>query len=104
MEWAERNNLILKNVGEFPTCVRPQGVSVVDLTSATPRIANKIRNWMVEESDLSLLDHNYIRYLIKGSGRRAQVSGSVDKESRISTNKRWKMDTLEQDMFDEVLK
>lgn len=32
VKWAKRNNLILKNSSSVPTCVRPQGVSVVDLT------------------------------------------------------------------------
>lgn len=48
-KWAERNNLILKNIGDLPTCVRPQGVSVVDLTWATPSVANRIKEWTVEE-------------------------------------------------------
>jgi len=76
IKWAERNNLVLKNSGDSPTCVRPQGTSVVDLTWTTPNMVNRITNWTVEESYLSLSDHNYITFTIKGkTGRGPECSG-----------------------------
>lgn len=104
VKWAERNNLILKNTGDLPTCVRPQGVSVVDLTWAIPDVANRIKEWTVEEGDLSLSDHNYITFMIKGDGRKRWDTKCTIGKGRGATNKRWKMDTLDQDIFDEVLR
>lgn len=73
VKWAERNNLILKNSSSVSTCVRPQEVSVVDLT--TPSVANRIVEWKVEEGYLSLSDHNYITFRIKGGKRWKQTRG-----------------------------
>jgi len=104
VNWAERNNLILKNSGDLPTCIRPQGISVVDLTWATLSIANRIKEWTVEERYLPLSDHNYITFMIKGSGKKRPGLKGNGKKERGVTNKRWKMDTLDQEIFDEVLK
>ncbi|GAB1860854.1 Reverse transcriptase [Camponotus japonicus] len=103
VNWAERNNLILKNSGDRPTCVRPQGISVIDLTWATANIANRIKDWTVEEGYLSLSDHNYITFIIKGSGRKGVGAKGNGRKESGTANKRWKMDTLEQEIY-EVLK
>lgn len=97
VKWAERNNLILKNSSSVSTCVRPQGVSVVNLTWAIPSVANRIVEWKVEEGYLSLSDHNYITFRIKGErgGNRQEESKGIGNKDRGSANKRWKMETLE---------
>lgn len=79
VRWMEDNNLVLVNEGNSPTCVRPQGTSIIDLTWSTPVLVNRIKEWKVDESTLSLSDHSYITFRM------------------------WKMDTLDQEVFDEVI-
>lgn len=68
--WTEKNNLILMNEGNSPTCVRPQGISIIDLTWATPIVANRIRDWKVKVGKAlfvgSQLHHVYVRYRKNG--------------------------------------
>jgi len=58
----------------------------------------------VEEGYLSLSDHNYITFIIKGSGRKGVGAKGNGRKESGTANKRWKMDTLEQEIYDEVLK
>ncbi|XP_011870808.1 PREDICTED: uncharacterized protein LOC105563651, partial [Vollenhovia emeryi] len=59
-EWAETHGLVLVNEGRNPTCVRTQGVSIVDLTWATPSAARLVTGWRVEQNVETLSDHRYI--------------------------------------------
>lgn len=88
------------NEGTTPTCVRPQGISIVNLTWATPKIGSKIKNWKVEEANLSLSDHNYITFNIEISRTN---KARMKKGRNTNESPRWKMDTLDQEMYDEVL-
>lgn len=58
----------------------------------------------MEEGYLSLSDHNYITFRIKKGEKRRKESKGIGNKDRGSANKRWKMETLEQDIFDEVLR
>lgn len=100
VRWTEINNLVLINEGDSPTCVRPQGTSIIDLTWSTPVLANKIKEWKVEEDMLSLSDHSYITFRI-AIGRINKVESKVGR--KVTKSLRWKMDTLDQRMYDEVL-
>lgn len=108
VNWMEKINLILINDGDSPTCIRPQGTSIVDLTWATPIVARKITAWKVEIGMLSLSDHNYITFRI-GTGRleegRSEQNKSKGINSKGDSNRsiRWKMETLDQETFDQVL-
>ncbi|KMQ85745.1 type-1 retrotransposable element r1dm [Lasius niger] len=44
-EWAAEHDLRLVNTGSVPTCVRPQGTSIVDLTWSTLDIIGGIGQW-----------------------------------------------------------
>ncbi|XP_032688973.1 uncharacterized protein LOC116852579 [Odontomachus brunneus] len=46
-EWAAENDVRILNVGREPTCVRPQGCSVVDTTWGSPDLAAKAEGWRV---------------------------------------------------------
>ncbi|KAL6416661.1 hypothetical protein ACFW04_013267 [Cataglyphis niger] len=50
------------NQGDKPTCVRPQGSSIVDLTWTSPDLIRFVRNWRVEGEVESLSDHLYISF------------------------------------------
>lgn len=103
-EYMEECNLILQNKDNIPTCVRPQGTSIVDLTWATPGIANKIKEWRIEEGYLSLSDHSYIVFRISYGGKKGTEEMEASNEEKMPKVIRWKMETLDQEIFDEVLK
>lgn len=61
-EMAAALDLRLLNVGDTPTCIRPQGTSVVDTSWSTAGFCTRVKNWRVLDSIESLSDHCYIRY------------------------------------------
>lgn len=99
--WMENNNFVLINEGNAPTCVRPQGTSIVDLTWSTPVLVNRIKEWKVDENTLSLSDHSYITFRINMG--RANFDRIKDSKKIMDRSPRWKMDTLDQKVFDEVI-
>ncbi|KMQ86483.1 reverse transcriptase [Lasius niger] len=64
-EWAE-NDLRLINTGTQPTCVRPQGSSIIDLTWSTADVSSYIKDWKVLTDLETLSDHEYISMMIGG--------------------------------------
>lgn len=56
--------LRLANRGDSPTCVRPQGFSIIDLTWCTPGLLRRMQDWLVLEEEESYSDHNYLLYNI----------------------------------------
>lgn len=65
-DWVVQLGLQVVNVGREWTCVRQQGGSVVDITLATPGVADRIRDWRVLQSE-TLSDHAYIQFNINTS-------------------------------------
>ncbi|XP_011860093.1 PREDICTED: uncharacterized protein LOC105557456 [Vollenhovia emeryi] len=61
---ADQLDLVLCNRGNEPTCVRPQGSSIVDLTWISAQSANKIKNWSVIRDVETLSDHRLITFSI----------------------------------------
>lgn len=92
-EWVSDVDFCVMNSGNEPTCVRPQGSSVVDLSIASPWIAERINEWSVRCNDETLSDHRYI-VLSVGIGT-----------SPWGHNKypRWKMGNFDREMFREIL-
>lgn len=70
--WAARLGLICLNRGSRPTCVRPQGSSIVDLTFGSPAIAARARDWRVLPA-VTLSDHRYVHVAL----------------SEMTTQRRW---------------
>lgn len=58
--WCASRDMILVNIGNQPTCVRPQGTSIVDVTWSNSTVKSRITQWIVLE-DETLSDHKYIR-------------------------------------------
>lgn len=105
VRWMDVNNFIVVNKGDLPTCIRPQGVSYIDLTLATPIAAKKVRDWKVEAGKLSLSDHNYITFRLE-VGRMDDKQRQRNRLNNSGVNNaslRWKMETMDQGVFDEVL-
>lgn len=67
--WAATLDLRLLNNNFEPTCVRPQGRSVVDLSWASPAALQMIEHWEVATEEESLSDHRYIYLHLRGERR-----------------------------------
>ncbi|KAI4475429.1 hypothetical protein M0804_014319 [Polistes exclamans] len=76
--WANRLNLSLGNQVGHPTCVRPQGSSVVDLTWGSPAASVRLSDWRVDEAE-SLSDHLYIIFKYKHEATAFRSLRSRDK-------------------------
>jgi len=87
-EWAAMHDLRIINSGSAPTCVRPQGTSIVDLTWATPDVINKIFGWEVLENNISYSDHRYIRFNINLGNKNIEQRRDRQSKSIRAWNKK----------------
>lgn len=60
--WISELGLIVLNQGRVPTCVRPQGSSVVDLSVSSSWVSRCIGDWRVEDAVETLSDHAYVLF------------------------------------------
>lgn len=95
-EWAAEYDMRLVNTGNTPTCVRPQGVSIIDLTWCSADILPHISSWTVRSDIESLSDHNYIATVLGGSQR-----GPISHAS--SCRYRWNWKSCDVDSFRAVI-
>ncbi|XP_063830255.1 uncharacterized protein LOC135079532 [Ostrinia nubilalis] len=65
-DWVAELGLSVLNTGTAHTCVRAQGGSRVDVSFATPAVAQRVVNWRVMEEE-TLSDHLYIRFEVSPS-------------------------------------
>lgn len=78
-------------MGDTPTCVRPQGFSVVDLTWSSPDLLPLIDNWQVREDMEWLSDHVCINFNVcTGRPRLPPIRG---------LNRRWNLRKFDRDFF-----
>lgn len=91
--WMSSKDFRLVNEGSTPTCVRPQGSSVVDLTWAAAAALRNIDNWEVLEEE-TYSDHKYIYFTLK----ERKVHNSNRK-----INNRWKSSKMDIDKFQECI-
>ncbi|XP_011707931.1 PREDICTED: uncharacterized protein LOC105462776 [Wasmannia auropunctata] len=63
--WASTLDFRLLNNNNEPTCVRPQGKSVIDLSWASPAALRLIDSWEVATEEEILSDHKYIYLNLK---------------------------------------
>lgn len=92
---ASSNDLRLINVGDRPTCIRPQGESVIDITWATSSVANFILDRRVESGLETLSDHVYITFKYVKGGASADVS--------LVSPSRWNFKKMKADVYVECL-
>ncbi|KMQ89740.1 reverse transcriptase [Lasius niger] len=78
-------------MGNTPTCVRPQGSSIVDLTWSSPDLAPMIIEWKVMEDMESLSDHVGIRFDVCTGRPRLPIIKSRDR--------RWNLRKFDGDFF-----
>lgn len=77
-EWSAELDLCLLNEGTSPTCIRPQGHSIVDVTWCTPDLRREISGWKVREDMETLSDHQYIEMVVGRNDGRNLSSQPVD--------------------------
>lgn len=90
-DWAAELDLRILNTGNVPTCVRPQGVSVIDLSWATPSLKDRISDWRVLSEILSLSDHTYISFSLD--------SVSTFGRNSVINNPKWSWKKVNADKF-----
>lgn len=93
--WAGERDLRVANIGENPTCVRPQGTSIVDLTWVSSDLIHLVKNWKVEEDIESLSDHLYISFDID--------TGKSLTPSSKTLSRKWNYKRFDKDLFVAVL-
>ncbi|XP_045535743.1 uncharacterized protein LOC106719018 [Papilio machaon] len=98
-EWALTLGLGLLNRGSRPTCVRPQGKSIVDLSFASPATARRVYGWEVVEGVESLSDHHYIRFTLLET---PTVPAHQGPESPHRDTPRWVVRRLNPDLLREA--
>ncbi|XP_043505307.1 uncharacterized protein LOC122526161 [Polistes fuscatus] len=89
--WANRLNLSLGNQVGQPTCVRPQGSSVIDLTWGSPTAIVRLSDWRVDEAE-SLSDHMYVIF-----NYRREATGFRSLCSRYRIFPRWNAKAVDED-------
>ncbi|KMQ90130.1 reverse transcriptase [Lasius niger] len=90
--WAAANDLRIANVGSVPTCVRPQGSSIINLTWVSPRAIGLVDDWSVREDVETLSDHSYITFSVGFPLVRSTSGGR--------TGRRWNLSKMDMTAFD----
>lgn len=75
--WTAERDLRILNVGSTPTCVRPQGSSVIDVTWSSPELVPLIKNWRVLEEVELLSDHLYVAFTLGTCWPRPYINKSI---------------------------
>ncbi|CAL1685118.1 unnamed protein product [Lasius platythorax] len=89
--WAAERDLRTANTGNTPTCVRPRGSSIVDITWTSPDLLPFIKNWCVKVDIESLSDHLYISFTLD-TARPRPPSGRP-------AHRRWNLRKFNKDFF-----
>ncbi|XP_029673046.1 uncharacterized protein LOC115241425 [Formica exsecta] len=89
--WAAERDLRILNTGNAPTCVRPQGKSIIDLTWTSPDLLRLVRKWRVREDVESLSDHLYIEYDIHTDRPEMPLNKSLPRK--------WSSKKMDNDLF-----
>ncbi|XP_067216670.1 uncharacterized protein [Linepithema humile] len=97
-KWASNLGLRVVNTGDTPTCVRPQGTSVVDITWATEDLCERVTNWRVEPDLETLSDHCAILFNIEEAQRRRRRRYRQRSPSYRDTP-RWNIKKMNEDIF-----
>lgn len=89
-KWAAACDLRLQNTGNAPTCVRPQGSSIIDLTWASSLAIRLVDGWMVRGDVETLSDHLYITFTV--GNRPVFAEGNV-------LSRRWNLSKMDKSTF-----
>lgn len=91
-DWAAELDLrVLNNSTEY-TYIRPQGMSIIDLTWTSPELLTRINNWRVRTDLQSLSDHLYIGFSL-------DEGETADRCTGDNRYPRWKWSLFDEDLF-----
>lgn len=93
--WAAERYLRIANIGDNPTCIRPQGNSIVDLTWVSPDVFPSVGDWHVRNDLESLSDHLYISFSVGTNRPNTLVNRAI--------LRKWNTKRLDRDLFTAVL-
>lgn len=93
--WAAERDLRIVNICNTPTCVRPQGSSIVDLTWSSPDMLPLISEWRVMKDVESLSDHVYVSFIVRSTR-------PVPPPTKVKA-RRWNLKKFDRDLFLAVL-
>lgn len=96
-QWVNRFDMRLMNEGNAPTCIRPQGTSIVDLTWVTAGLIEKVTEWKVLE-DETLSDHVCIVYKLV-----VNIAGPLIRNKHEEEFPRWVWKNMDKERFEEVI-
>lgn len=96
-QWVNRFDMRLMNEGNSPTCIRPQGMSIVDLTWVTAGLTEKVTEWKILE-DETLSDHVCISYKLVTNATGSTIRNTFDEEFP-----RWILKNMDRDCFEEMI-
>lgn len=93
--WAAERDLCIANEGQSPTCVRPQGESIIDLTWVSPDLLQHVEDCQVRGEMESLSDHCYISFEVKMGWARPPPNRTVQRK--------WNSKKFDKDLFEASL-
>lgn len=91
-ECAAQFDFRLANVGNCPTCIRPQSSSIIDFTWVSPGLIRRVREWRVRHDILSLSNHLYITFCV------SEVS-APNRSNFVDSRPRWNFKKANLDLF-----
>ncbi|KMQ92251.1 reverse transcriptase [Lasius niger] len=89
--WAAERDLRIVNEGQSPTCVRPQGQLIIDLTWVSPDLLQRVVNWRVRSDMESLSDHCFITFEVETGWKRPPPNHTAQR--------RWNSKKFDSDLF-----
>lgn len=92
--WLLELGLVILNCGNAPTCVRPQGSSVVDLSVSSLWMSQRITDWHVDESMETLSDHEYVIF---------SLNTGLEERGVRYTYPMWSMKNFNKELFNEAI-
>lgn len=95
-DWLNSTKLTVINRGKTPTCVRPQGASIVDITITNDKAKAHISAWQVAENIVTLSDHRMLTFDIEiGRLKTIKTYGKIAQKYLP----KWNYATFDADMF-----
>lgn len=101
-EFLVINEFIPINKGNVPTFANKNGTSVIDVTMAKGKIANRIKNWHVKVDTESMSPHRYIYYEIQKT--KSENINNGKKRWRINDKKIKKTEDTLKEMENNIIK
>lgn len=88
-DWAAELELCLLNEGNAPTCIRPQGVLIIDISWCTKDMRTRVSEWGIRMGVETLSDHVWIEMTLGGTGGNGSPRGSNSRDTPRWKRNKW---------------